>query len=94
MNKLRRANVVKSMETIVRCINDESIMDSWLWGGVADADISSETTLEDIAEMGYCEDETFRDLMTLFLKLMYRAGNCGGLYEDDIVSGTRYIEWR
>ena len=94
MNKLRRANVVKSMETIVRCINDEDIMDSWLMVGVADADISSETTLEDIVEMGYCEDETFKDVMTLFLKLMNKAGISGGLYEDGIVSGTKHIEWR
>lgn len=89
-----RAEVVKAMDTIVSCINYEDYIDSWLMGGVADGNIKSDTTLEEIQEMGYCDDPTFRDLMTLFLKLMYRAGGRGGLYCDGVVSGERHIEWR
>ena len=89
-----RAEVVKSMETLARCINDENILDRWLMCGVADCDITEKTTLQEIIDMGYTEDETFCDLMTLFLKLMYKASNSGGLYADNIVSGIRHIEWR
>ena len=91
---MKRAEVVKAMDTIVSCINNEDFIDSWLMSGVADGDIKRDTTLEEIEEMGYCEASTFKDLMTLFLKLMYRAGGNGGLYCDGIVSGERHIEWR
>lgn len=90
----RRARVVRAMDKLVVCINNEEFIDSWLMGGVADGDIQSDTTDEEIVEMGYCEDQTFADLMTLFLKLMHRAGVNGGLYCDGIVSGERHIEWR
>ena len=93
-NNKERAEVVKSMETIARCINDYYTFKSWLSLGVADCDINDETTLEEIVEMGYCEDATYKDLMTLFLKLMTKAGNDGGLFSDGIVSGTKHIEWR
>lgn len=95
MSKENRAEIVKAMDLIVSCINNEDFIDSWLMCGVADGDIKDETTmLKDIVDMGYCEDQTFSDLMTLFLKLMYRAGGNGGLYCDGIVSGERHIEWR
>ena len=89
-----RAEVVKAMETVARCINNEDILYRWLMCGVVDCDITEETTLQEIIDMGYTEDETFCDLMTLFLRLMYKASNSGGLYADSIVSGTRHIEWR
>ena len=94
MNKTERAEVVKSMDIMVRCICNENIVYRWLMGGVADGDIFSETPLEEIAEMGYCEDDTFKDLMTLFLKLMYKASGDGGIYTDGITSGQRCVEWR
>lgn len=92
-NLMARAEVVKAMDTMVGCINDEGIIESWLVGGVADGDITEDTTLEDIIEMGYCDgDETFRDLLTLFLRLMNRASK-DGLYSDGVVSYTKHIEW-
>ena len=91
----RRAEVIKAMDLIVGCINDEGIIESWLMNGVADGDIpNSAVPLSAIVDMGYCEDETFRDLMTLFLELMKRAGEDGGLYVDGIVSDTLHLEWR
>lgn len=90
---MARAEVVKAMDTMVGCINDEGIIESWFVGGVADGDITEDTTLEDIIEMGYCDgDETFRDLLTLFLRLMNRASK-DGLYTDGVVSYTKHIEW-
>ena len=87
-----RADVVRAMETMVYTINDESIIDSWLSLGVADGDINSETTNEDIEMLGYTDDTTFAELLTLFLKLMNRAGN-DGLYFGGIVSGSKSITW-
>lgn len=78
-----RAEVVRAMETMCRCINDEEVFLPWLSVGVADGDITEETTDEDLE--WYCEDEHFAELMGLFLRLMKRAGK-DGLYVDGIVS--------
>lgn len=84
MKLSKRAKVVRAMETIARCINDEEIFDSWLMCGVADGDIDGNEDDEDLEY--YCEDKNFAELMGLFLRLMKRAGQSGGLYEDDVVS--------
>ena len=93
MNIKQRAEVVRAMDTLARCINNETILEGWLVNGVADGDITPETTDEDLA-CYYEVDETFEDLMTCFLRRMYRAANDGGLFCDGIVSGQRHIEWR
>ena len=84
MNLSRRAKVVRAMETIARCVNDEEVFYRWLLCGVADGDIDDDTTDEDLEY--YCEDKTFADLMERFLDLMTVAKKSGGLYEDKIVS--------
>ena len=84
MNLSRRAKVVRAMETIARCVNDEEVFYNWLLCGVADGDIDDDTTDEDLEY--YCEDKTFADLMERFLDLMTAAKKSGGLYEDRIVS--------
>ena len=84
MNLSRRAKVVRAMETIARCVNDEEVFYRWLLCGVADGDIDDNTTDEDLEY--YCEDKTFADLMERFLDLMNAAKKSGGLYEDKIVS--------
>ena len=90
MNLAKRAEVVRAMETIARCVNDEDVFMYWLSMGVADGDIDKETTDEDIEY--YCEDESFKELMTVFLKLMRRAGESGGLYADGVVSKERTVK--
>lgn len=92
MNLHERAEMVRAMETIVRSINCEDIIESWFMVGVADGDINGKETDEDLE--CYCEDEEFKDLMTLFLRLMDRASSNGGLYCDKIVSEEKHIEWR
>lgn len=77
-----RAELVKAMETVARCINDEDIILSWLTCGVADGDITSETTLEEIDEMGYTDSDTLVGLMDCFLRCMKRAYKSGGLFCD------------
>lgn len=84
MNLSRRAKVVRAMETIARCVNDEDVFYPWLLCGIADGDIDDDTTDEDLEY--YCEDKTFADLMERFLDLMTAAKKSGGLYEDKIVS--------
>ena len=84
MNLSRRAKVVRAMETIARCVNDEEVFYRWLLCGVADGDIDDDTTDEDLEY--YCEDKTFADLMERFLDLTTAAKKSGGLYEDRIVS--------
>ena len=84
MNLSRRAKIVRAMETIARCVNDEEVFYRWLLCGVADGDIDDDTTDEDLEY--YCEDKTFADLMARFLDLMTAAKKSGGLYEDRIVS--------
>lgn len=93
-NLMKRARLVKAMDIMIGAVNNEDLMEPWLMCGVADGDIQGDTTPEEIIEMGYCEDQTFQDLMTLFSKIMYRASGNGGLYCDGLVSETRYIEWR
>lgn len=88
---MKRADIVRAMDNMIYTINDEDIMESWFMVGVADGDIKMDTTNEEIEQMGYTDDKTFEELLTLFLKLMYRAGN-DGLYFDGIVSGTREIK--
>ena len=84
MDLSARAKVVRAMETIARCVNDEDVFYRWLLCGVADGDIDNDTTDEDLEY--YCEDKTFADLMERFLDLMTAAKKSGGLYEDRIVS--------
>ena len=80
-----RVNMVRAMETIARCTNDESAFNLWLSMGVADGDIDEDTTDEDLEY--YCDDVTFAELMDTFLHLMSRARKSGGLYCDGITSG-------
>jgi hypothetical protein len=91
MNLTERQAVVKAMDIMVRTINDECIMDSWLMCGVADGDINIDTPINEVDEY-YCTDAELGDLMTRFLKLMGKA-SANGLYVDGVVSGSKSIEW-
>lgn len=90
MNKPERVKMVKAMEYIVRNLNDGDIFYDWLSVGVADGDIehgSLEITPDDMENLDYyIEDKNFKDIMALFLRLMKRANESGGLYCDGVVS--------
>lgn len=85
MKLSERQKVVRAMETIARCINDEDVFEGWLMCGVADGDITEETTDEEVDEY-YCEDDTLAELMGCFLRRMALAKKSGGLYVDGVVS--------
>lgn len=84
MNKAERVKVVRAMELLARCINDEEVFETWLMYGVADGDIDETTTDEELEY--YAEDETFAELMGTFLRVMARAKKSGGLYADGELS--------
>lgn len=84
MNMAERIKLVRAMETVARCINDESIFASWLMCGVADGDIDKDTTDEELEF--YAEDDILKDTIGCFLRCMTRAGKVGGLYIDGIVA--------
>lgn len=90
MNAIDRIKMVKAMEFLTRCINDESIFESWLTYGVADGDIRGGdlgVNQEDTEDLDYyIEDESFAGLMSTFLQCMADAFLSGGLYFDDVVS--------
>lgn len=71
-NMKQRVDMVRAMETIVRNINNEDVMWGWLMCGVADGDITDETTDEEIY-MDYCEDDNqFADIMSCFVRTIRR----------------------
>lgn len=87
MNYKKRKELVLSMERIIRSLNDEEFLDSWLRCGVADGDLNEDSTWEDVDDW-YVEDG-FTDLMNLFCRIMRSATSDsvnGCLYCDGIIS--------
>ena len=84
MNKNERFEMIKAMDLIARQLNDEDIMEAWLMYGVADGDIDSDTTQEDLED--YMDDDTFAELMSAFIHVIACSGKSGGLYCDGVVS--------
>lgn len=101
MNKVERIKLIRAMEYIARQVNDEEVFEEWLLDGVADGDIEyGDLSVhdEDLNEedpwdgLGYYvkdDDNTFKNIMTTFLRVMVGAWKSGGLYCDGVVSGER-----
>ena len=83
-----RNQLVLAMERLVRSVNDESLLMTWLMYGVPDGDIKNYTVEE--VDDSFVEDEMFAVLMGMFLRIMAQAEEDGGLYADGVVSK----EWR
>lgn len=84
MNMKERIEMIRAMETIARCVNDEGVFMHWLVMGVADGSIRENTPDEDLE--WYAKDDNFAELMETFLELMHDAKEDGGLYCDGIVN--------
>ena len=83
-----RKKAVLAMERLVRSVNDEGLLMTWLMYGVPDGDIEKYTV--DEVDDSLVEDEEFAILMGMFLRIMAQAEQEGGLYVDSIVSK----EWK
>lgn len=87
---IERIKMVKAMEFIARHVNDETVFETWLISGVADGDIKLgdlSVQKDDKDELEYyLDDESFSDLMAVFLRLMSGANRWGGLYCGNVVS--------
>lgn len=93
MTRYDRGRTVIAMDRMARCVNDEDLFLSWLMLGVADGDITADTKPDDSDLDCYCVDECFKDLLTLFNRLMHHAWLDGGLYDSGIC-GMDKSEWR
>lgn len=89
INIKERMKMVRAMDTVIRNLNDEKFIMSWLTLGVEDHD--DDLSDEDLEF--YCEDTVFADLMRLFCSIMNKATNedkkhnfHGTLYCDNILS--------
>ena len=85
-----KVKAVKAMEYLARQINDEEIFEEWLLDGVADGDIDYgdlDVKDEDPEALDYyLEDDNFRDVLRVFLRVMSRARKSGGLWCGGVVS--------
>ncbi len=89
INEERRKMIV-AMDYIVRSMNNEDLMQSWLALGVPDGDINHSTDWSTTYSDEYFEeDDNLADLMTLFLRCMKRASREGGLICNGVVSLRR-----
>lgn len=57
--------------------------------GVADGDIPENSLDTDNVEEAYIDDDTFKKLISCFLRRMSAAYKSGGLYIDKIVSDSK-----
>lgn len=89
MDNTARKKVVLAMELLARCINDEDVFDGWLMCGVADEDIPRFSLNVDDVDDCYIENNSFKDLMSCFLRRMAGAYKSGGIHCDGIVSDSK-----
>ena len=95
VNEIERKKMVLAMEFIARQINDEEVFEPWLMSGVADGDIKyGSFDVEDVDDY-YIKDESFKDLMSSFLRRMVGAYKSGGLYCNGVVCKDKedYKNW-
>lgn len=84
MNAQERIDLLFSMDTVVRSLNDEAYMDAWLESGVPDG-----TAYENLID--YTDDETFADIMDTFVWVMARA-TTGRFLGEEERRGTLYCD--
>ena len=84
MNKELRKKTVLAMELLVRSLNNENQIEPWLDCGVPDGEIQRYET-DEVGE-DLIENKTYAYLMNLFLKIMAKAYNKGGLCSDGVIN--------
>lgn len=85
MDCFERVKILRAMETIVRNLNDEEIIERWLMGGIADGDAEEDDKyLFDT----YGDDKTFADIMSCFCRTMRDAVLDDEIDKDDLMKGN------
>lgn len=91
MNNKVRANMVIAMNRVIECLNDEDLLGVWLMNGVADGDISPNTTSDEVDEY-YLRDENFAELMALFMRMMrYALNDTDAFSQNDLDNGNELL---
>ena len=68
--KERTGKEIRAMDTLVRCVNDERLIDAWLMLGIADGDCDTMTDME-LYEYYYEDnEESFKEIIELFQRIM------------------------
>lgn len=90
-NIKERKQLILAMETVVRAINEEDVVDGWLMCGVADGDLNKDSTWEDVDDMYVEKDERFADIMSCFVRTMRRMVDSDEFEKDDRQKGNGYL---
>ena len=85
INLKERVSVIRAMDIIVRSLNDERDILWWLDSGVPDGEINEETTDEELYWL-VDDDESFADIMSIFIKIMRRQPVNGAMWVDNVLS--------
>lgn len=89
-DKQARIRVLRAMDTIAKCLNNENSYAWWAYVGIPDGAVNETTKDEDLEWL--CDDDTFSELLLNFCRLfgMSKTMASGFLYCDGVVSAERY----
>lgn len=86
MDKKERIQMLKAMEIIMRSLNDEELVMTWLSDGIPDGTpLDDDEAFED-----FTDNVTFADIMDTFVYIMGEACHAPALAEDR--KGTLYCD--
>ena len=85
MDLKSRVATVRAMDEVIRSLNDENKMMTWLMYGVPDGEIDENTKDEDLRWLVE-SDAGFADLMYWFIRIMNKVSPDGGMWVDGVCS--------
>lgn len=85
MDLKSRVATVRAMDEVIRSLNDENKMMTWLMYGVPDGEINENTRDEDLRWLVE-SDRSFADLMYWFIRIMNKVSPNDGMYVDGVCS--------
>jgi hypothetical protein len=85
MDLKSRVATVRAMDEVIRSLNDENKMMTWLMYGVPDGEIDENTKDEDLRWLVE-SDAGFADLMYWFIRIMNKVSPNGGMWVDGVCS--------
>lgn len=90
-NLKERKQLILAMETVVRSINAEDVIEGWLMCGVADGDLNENSTWEDVDDIYVEDDENFADIMSCFVRTMRRMIDDDDFDDEERRKGNYYL---